>query len=479
MKEIFIERQRENVRIVLRENNHIKELFIEEDNKSPQVGEIYVGMVKNIIPAIKSAFVDIGWNKNAYLYLDKKFNNTHIKKGDYILVEVVKEDLNKKGPKVTNAITIPGRYTVLQILNNEITFSHKIKDEKIKTEIQNNIVKPKDVGILIRTEAINASIEDINNEIRRLYKIYSSLIEKSKYKMNTGVLFQNGGIVGKILRDKLNDNISKIYLNCREDYAYVSEFLKEYGENNIKLDIYEGERNLLDYYAIEKEILSLRNKKVYLNCGGYIIIDKTEAMYVVDVNSGKNVKGNSMEKTIFTTNMEAADEICNQIILRNLNGIIVIDFIDMDNENLKEKVLDKLKQGLKRDKNKSVVYSFTELNLVQIARKRQGKTIYDYIEQPCKCCSGKGSIVSFTYMKLLIRNEIINILNMREIKDIYIELNKRYKDYIDKNRIQFISEIEALEKNIYINYIDAENQYKVEPLIFKNQIEDVKDLKIY
>ncbi len=209
MKEIFIERQRENVRIVLRENNHIKELFIEEDNKSPQVGEIYVGMVKNIIPAIKSAFVDIGWNKNAYLYLDKKFNNTHIKKGDYILVEVVKEDLNKKGPKVTNAITIPGRYTVLQILNNEITFSHKIKDEKIRTEIQNNIVKPKDVGILIRTEAINTSIENINNEIRRLYKIYSSLIEKSKYKMNTGVLFQNGGIVGKILRDKLNDNIIK------------------------------------------------------------------------------------------------------------------------------------------------------------------------------------------------------------------------------------------------------------------------------
>ncbi|NFP92572.1 Rne/Rng family ribonuclease [Clostridium sporogenes] len=479
MKEIFIERQRENVRIVLRENNHIKELFIEEDNKSPQVGEIYVGMVKNIIPAIKSAFVDIGWNKNAYLYLDKKFNNTHIKKGDYILVEVVKEDLNKKGPKVTNAITIPGRYTVLQILNNEITFSHKIKDEKIRTEIQNNIVKPKDVGILIRTEAINTSIENINDEIRRLSDVYSSLIEKSKYKMNTGLLFQNGGTVGKILRDKLNDNISKIYLNCREDYVYVSEFLKEYGENNIKLDIYEGERNLLDYYAIEKEILSLRNKKVYLNCGGYIIIDKTEAMYVVDVNSGKNVKGNSMEKTIFTTNMEAADEICNQIILRNLNGIIVIDFIDMNNENLKEKVLDKLKQGLKRDKNKSVVYPFTELNLVQIARKRQGKTIYDYIEQPCKFCSGKGSIVSFSYMKLLIRNEIINILNMREIKDIYIELNKRYKDYIDKNRIQFISEVEALEKNIYISYIDAENQYKVEPLIFKNQIKDVEDLKIY
>ncbi|EPY2304944.1 Rne/Rng family ribonuclease [Clostridium sporogenes] len=479
MKEIFIERQRENVRIVLRENNHIKELFIEEDNKSPQVGEIYVGMVKNIIPAIKSAFVDIGWNKNAYLYLDKKFNNTHIKKGDYILVEVVKEDLNKKGPKVTNAITIPGRYTVLQILNNEITFSHKIKDEKIRTEIQNNIVKPKDVGILIRTEAINTSIENINDEIRRLSDVYSSLIEKSKYKMNTGLLFQNGGIVGKILRDKLNDNISKIYLNCREDYVYVSEFLKEYGENNIKLNIYEEERNLLDYYAIEKEILSLRNKKVYLDCGGYIIIDKTEAMYVVDVNSGKNVKGNSMEKTIFTTNMEAADEICNQIILRNLNGIIVIDFIDMNNENLKEKVLDKLKQGLKRDKNKSVVYPFTQLNLVQIARRRQGKTIYDYIEQPCKCCSGKGSIVSFSYMKLLIRNEIINILNMREIKDIYIELNKRYKDYIDKNRIQFISEVEALEKNIYINYIDAENQYKVEPLIFKNQIKDVEDLKIY
>ncbi len=341
------------------------------------------------------------------------------------------------------------------------------------------MVKPKNIGILIRTEAINTSIENINNEIKRLTNIYNSLIEKSKYKINTCMLFQNGGIVGKVLRDKLNDDISKIYVNSREDYDYVNEFLKEYKEDKIKVNIYEGERNLLDYYSIEKEILSLRNKKVYLNCGGYIIIEKTEAMYVVDVNSGKNVKGNSMEKTIFNTNMEAAEEICNQIILRNLNGIIVIDFIDMNNENLKQRVLDKLRQGLKRDKNKSVIYPFTQLNLVQIARKRQGKTIYDYIEQPCKSCNGKGSIVSFNYMKLLIRNEIINILNMREIKDIYIELNKRYKDYIEKNKIQFISEIEALEKNIYIKYTDSGNNYKVEPLIFKSQIKDVKDLKIY
>ncbi|WP_251861823.1 ribonuclease E/G [Clostridium sp. Marseille-Q2269] len=479
MREVFIERQRDNTRVVLRENKHIKELYIEEDNKSPQVGEIYVGMVKNIIPAIKSAFVDIGWNKNAYLYLDKKFNNTHIKKGDYILVEIVKEDLNKKGPKVTNAITIPGRYTVLQILNHNIAFSQKIKDEKVKKEIQENIIKPDNVGILIRTEGVNTTIENINNEIKILSKIYDSLIQKSKYKMNTGLLFQNGGIVGKILRDRLNDNISKIYVNCEEDYGYVMEFLKSYGENNVDLNMYEGERNILDYYSIEKEIFSLRNKKVYLDCGGYIIIEKTEAMYVIDVNSGKNIKGNSMEKTIFTTNIEAAEEICNQIILRNLNGIIVIDFIDMDNENLKEKVLDKLKQGLKRDKNKSVVYPFTDLNLVQIGRKRQGKTIYDYIEQPCKCCNGKGSIISFDYMKLLLRNEIINISNMKEIKDIYVEINKRYKDYIDKNKIQFISEIEALEKNIYVKYTDIQNQYKVEPLIFKNQVKDVEEFKVY
>ncbi|EJO5346432.1 Rne/Rng family ribonuclease [Clostridium botulinum] len=479
MKEIFIERQRENVRIVLREDNHIKELFIEEDNKSPKVGEIYVGMVKNIIPAIKSAFVDIGWNKNAYLYLDKKFNNTHIKKGDYILVEVVKEGLNKKGPKVTNAITIPGRYIVLEILNKEITFSQKIKDEKIKKQILSNVIKPENIGVLIRTEAMNTSIKNINNEIKTLGNIYNSLIEKFKYKMKVGLLFKNGGIVGKLLRDKLNDNISKIYVNCKDDYSYIKEFLKEYRESSISLNIYEGQRNLLYYYGIEKQILSLRNKKVYLDCGGYIIIEKTEAMYVVDVNSGKNVKGNSMGKTIFRTNMEAAEEICNQIILRNLNGIIVIDFIDMNNEEFKDKVLDKLRQGLKKDKNKSVIYPFTELNLVQIARKRQGKTIYDYIQQPCKSCSGKGSIVSFSYMKLLIRNEIINIINVREIKDIYIELNKRYKDYIDKNKIQFISDIEALKKNIYINYIESENHYKVEPLIFKNQIKDVEELKVY
>ena len=178
-------------------------------------------------------------------------------------------------------------------------------------------------------------------------------------------------------------------MDSEEDYDYIKNFSNNIIDTKISIKLHEESRSLFNYYGIEREILSLRNNKVGLNCGGYIVIDKTEAMYVVDVNSGKNVKNTSMEKTAFTTNFQAAEEIVRQIRLRNLSGIIVIDFIDMDSEENREKVLDKLNEGFVDDKNKTVIYPFTELNLVQIARRRSGKSIYEYIEEDCGTCTWK------------------------------------------------------------------------------------------
>lgn len=477
LKDIFIERQSNLLRIAIREKNVLKECFIEEENGEPYPGEIYKGVVKNIVPAIKCAFIDIGNKKNVYMYLDNKFKNTKIKKGEEVLVQVVKEDLGSKGAKVTNAISIAGKYCVLQNIDNKISFSRKIGDNELKNNISNNLSKPDDVGIMIRTEGANISVSDINKEIDKLYSLYINIVNKAKYYNKIGMLFDNGGILGRVLRDKLNNNC-RVYVNNERDFNYVNEFLKNLLYEKISVKFYEEGITLFDYYGIEKEILSLRNNKIWLNCGGYIVIDKTEALYAIDVNSGKNTKENSIEKTAFITNYQAAEEIVKHIRLRNLNGIIVVDFINMNNCENKQKIIQIMEDGFKDDKNKTVIYPFTELNLVQISRKRTGKSIYDYIEEDCCLCNGRGKKIKFSYICMLIKNEVFKINEQRNIKDIHIEIDENYLYNIKQDVLNFIKCIDALDKKIYITYIKDE-YFKIHPLIFASQIENLKQYKIY
>lgn len=479
MKEIFIERSDKLLRIAVKKNNKLKECFIEEENMEPSPGEIYKGIVKNIVPGIKCAFIDVGYKENCYMYMDRKFKNTNLKKGDEVLVQVVKEKVGKKGPKVTSAISIPGRFCVLNTLDNEMVFSQKINDENVKSNIRNNIMKPEDIGVLIRTKASNVDINIINEEIAELYNTYNDMKSKLAFSSKVGIVYKTGGVFGRIIRDKLDLETTKIYMNSQEDYKEISDYLIKNTDNNTHLEFHSNQRELFDYYGIEKDILKLRNHKVQLNCGGYIIIEKTEAMYVVDVNSGKNIGNASLKKTAFITNLQAAEEVAHQVRLRNLSGIILIDFIDMEDTENKAKVYEKLLKGFEDDKSKTVVYPFTELNLVQIARRRMGKSIYEYIEEECTSCHGKGMRLKRSYIELLIKNEIEKISDQKEIKNIYIEINEIYKNDIKNDILEFIKNIDALDKCIYLNYISGEEFFRVEPLLFINQMENLKLYKVY
>ncbi|OFI07217.1 ribonuclease G [Clostridium acetireducens DSM 10703] len=477
MREVFIDRQKSILRIAIKDNNKLKQCLIQEKVKKPLPGEIYKGIVKNIIPAIKCAFIDIGYNKNCYMYLDNKFKNTNIKKGEEVLVQVLKEGFGKKGAKVTNAISIPGRYAVLTFLDRRLSFSKKLQDKDFKRYAAKNIKKPNDVGVIIRTNAVIAGIDNINNEIENIYKVYKEIFKNFKYSLKPKLLFDNGGILGKALRDILNEETYIVHTNNIDDAEYIKKFISDKEEIGLDIDVHTDNRDLFECYGIEKEIVALRNNKVPLKCGGYIVIDKTEAMYTIDVNSGKNVKNNSIKKTVFITNMQAAEEIVKQIKLRNLGGIIVIDFIDMKDEEEKKDVLSKLEQGFIDDKNKTVIYPFTELNLVQIARKNLGKSIDDYIEEKCICCKGRGKLLRLDYIEFLIKNDIFKIKD--NAKDIYIILDDYYKIPIQKNIDSFIENINALDKNVYLNFEKLDEVFKVEPLIFKNQIKKLEKYKVY
>lgn len=471
MREIFIERRDKLLRIAIKDKNILEKCFIEEDTGEPLPGEIYKGVVKGIIPAIKSIFIDIGFEKQAFMIMND--NTRGLKKGDEILVEVLKEGVGNKGAKVTTPPSIPGRWVVISPNRKGLLFSKRFDNEKLALEITKELSVREDLGITIRTNAQNTSINDIEREVDKLNQIYEDIEREYKHSLKPKKLYGDNALLHKVLRDNLNEDTQLIYLDSEDDLSLVREYAED-----CKVILHKDTRTLFDYYGLEKEILTLRHNKVALKCGGYIVIDKTEAMYVVDVNSAKNTNGYNMDKTVEETNLEAAKEIGRQIKLRNLSGIIVIDFIDMHQKDSKEKVLDALRKSLEDDKNKIKIYPFTELNLVQISRGRTGKSICEYMEESCPNCNGSGKRLKISYLNILIRNDILKFSGEGSLKDFYIEIGKEYENDIKGDLFRFLTEIDALDKNIYLKFVDQWDYFKVSPLLFRNQIENVKEYKI-
>ncbi|OOM70460.1 Rne/Rng family ribonuclease [Clostridium sp. BL-8] len=476
MKEIFIERREKVLRIAVKSNNELIESIVEENNNKPVIGEIYKGRIKNILPAINSIFIDLGLDKEGYMYYSEELKEKGIKKGQEILVEVIKEPINDKGAKLSSKVSIPGKYVVLNCYETGIEFSKRIEEEEKKKEIRDNISSLEDAGITIRTEGANVTLEVLKNEINKLYEEFKDLDKKMKHSIGEKKLYGEDLSLFKLLMNFNEEEIIKIYVNDDMDLEKILHFIK--GQENFKVEKYDGYRSLFDFYNLERELLKLRHNKVNLPCGGYIVIDKTEAMYVIDVNSGKNVKEKSFNKTILETNLEAAKEIGKQIRLRNLSGIIVIDFIDMRDKGQKEIVMDSLKESLRSDKGNVKIFPFTQLDLVQIARKRQGKSVYEYMEENCDLCKGRGMILKLSYIEGLIKNEIIRMKEENSINSFHIQLDNIYKDRIKENLFDFVKEIDGLDKEIYLTYVDNIEGYKIEPLLFQGQKDNLKDYLI-
>lgn len=475
MREIFIERDESLLRIAIKDNGILSECFVEENSTQPICGEIYKGRVKNIVPSINSIFIDIGLSKETYMYLSDDIKRSKIKKGDELLVEIIKEPIGNKGAKVSKNISVAGRFVVLTLGKEGINFSKRITDSNEKKRISSFINKVDGYNITVRTEAVGVDSKDLTREIENLVKEIENLKNKLKYSTNIGKVYGENIILNKVIRENI-DSKCTIIINHEEDINEVKALLD--GNENITLHKFENPRGMFDYYNIEKEILKLRHKKVVLNSGGNIVIEKTEAMYVIDVNSAKNTKERSFDKTILETNLEAAIEAGRQIRLRNLSGIILIDFIDMRDSSQKPKVLDALYKSLEKDKGNIKIFPFTELDLIQIARKRRGKSIYEYIEEPCKRCNEEGYVLKLSYIEKLICNDIIKCEDENSINSFYIQLDKNYETMVRGDIFSFLTNIDCLNKEIFLNFVDGIEGFKVEPLIFNSQKENIKDFKV-
>ncbi|NLC88026.1 MAG: Rne/Rng family ribonuclease [Clostridiaceae bacterium] len=389
---IVIQKQDKSKQICLAENGILKEYYEEIENKKCLEGNVYIGKIENVLPGMQAAFVDIGEEKKAFLHirdiLPKKSTITgnkneeyekykiqdYIKPNQCILVQVKKDINNLKGPRISTHIQIPGRFIVLLPENDFITASQKIENNEEKKrliDIVSNIKKDEKIGVIIRTAAEGKDEQQIERDIKTTIEKWKKLQEDFKKEQSKApkILKKSETILEKILLDIADNKLEKILVNDELIKEKIEEILKEIKEEKDDIIIEMQKQNLEDKYDMQSQIEKIQNRKIWLKCGGFITIDKTEALTAIDVNSGKFTGNENLEKTVLKVNKEASCEIAKQLRLRDIGGIIIIDYIDMEEESSKEEVLDTLKINLKEDRAKIQIMQFTKLNLLEMTRK--------------------------------------------------------------------------------------------------------------
>lgn len=419
-KKIIIDSQHGQTRVAFLENDDLVEMYIDSGDNERIAGNIYRGKVANVIPGMQAAFVDIGLEKNAFLYIgdintDKavfEFAGSKakveeslqslsigdiLKEGQEITVQVMKEPIGTKGARVTTHITLPGRLVVLMPTVNYIGVSRRIEDEGERQRLKAiaERVKPQSTGLIVRTAALDKNEEDLRPDVELLAKLWSQIEEKEQKGRVPRLLYKDESLIYRTIRDFFTADVDRLIINDYEEYKKVLDWIElispAYKE---KIEYFEPVHNIFEHYSLEGKIEKFINKKVWLKNGGYIVIDPTEALTVIDVNTGKYVGGINLEDTVLSTNLEAAEEIARQIRLRDIGGIIIIDFIDMETQEHRQQVIDILKAALKKDRTKTNVLGFTGLGLVEMTRKKVRERLTAALLKPCPYCNGTGKVYS-------------------------------------------------------------------------------------
>lgn len=384
MIELIVNKNKDTKIIAAVENGKLVEIYEEneQNQKARNEGNIYLGVVKDIVPGMQAAFIDIGTEKNSFIHVkdvvpqvdekiekrvDTKIKDV-LKTGQKILVQIQKDSNDKKGARTSTHIKLTGKYVVLMPNTNIVTISQKIENEEEREKLLKTIKEflPKNTGAIVRTAAVKKSSKEIEADVKQLLNKWKKIKTKFDKESNTPkLLYKSPSILEKIILDLPENKIEMIMTNDKKEYEEIKEMIEGMQEN-IKIKI---EENLLEKYELEKQIEKSKQRKIWLSCGGFITIDQTEALVAIDVNSGKFTGKSTLEETVYKVNYEATIEITKQLRLRDIGGIIIIDYIDMQKEENKDKIEKLLKESLKQDRAKTQVEGFTKLNLMELTRK--------------------------------------------------------------------------------------------------------------
>ena len=410
---IIIGANEDETRMGLVENGRLTEYLVERTAEQHLVGSIFKGKVCNVVRGIQAAFVDIGLEQNAFLYLGDK---TDVTEGQSLIVQISKDARGTKGPTASREITLPGRYVVLLPHADYIGISRKITDKEERERLHTVLraVKPEGMGLVVRTAAVGAARELLERDVQELAADWRVLAARQRVAKAPCILRRELDLPIRIVRDYLRPDLTEIVMDNLPIYKRVEELLGEMPQaQDIKLTLYQGVEDIFAYHKQSEDIAGISDRQVALPSGGYLVLDYTEAMTVIDVNSGKFSGRENLEETIMQINREAAVEIARQLRLRDIGGIIVVDFIDMHTDNHKKEILNTLHQALAGDKMHPKVQDITVLNLVEITRKKSRQNLSSVLYAPCPVCNGSGRVQSRETLALEVKRRLRLLLKRR------------------------------------------------------------------
>ena len=492
-KEIYISKGVGETRIAVKENGKLAELHVDKQSQERTVGNIYKGVVENVIPGMQAAFVNIGQEANAFLPFSEisdseliaekneksknsKEINVLLQAGQEIIVQVIKEPFDKKGARVTTELSIAGRFIVLIPKSKYIGVSKKMRDKFERRRLKKialSIKKP-GLGMILRTVAEGKTDAQIENDYKNLTAKYNDLLKKAEKNKAPTLIHNDLKVTSSVLRDLISEKVEKIVVDSKDDYNKISKMVKEDAlDIGDALEHYRKREPLFKHSGIDNSMMKLLRKKAWLKSGAYLIIERTEAMVVVDVNSGKFVGKKGHEENSLKINLEAAKEVCAQLRLRHLSGLILIDFIDMIKPENRKKVFLEMKKELRKDRAKVAVSQISEFGVLEMTRERTGLSIIDSLTDSCEVCNGDGRILSKD--TLLTRIDYWLRDYKKKHKDLRLKLflHPRLADYLKKEKTR--DYIRLMWKNfIYLKVITDDSMNKNEFRFTK--MSDPKDI---
>lgn len=427
-EEILINLTPMETRVALVENGVLQEVYIERTRRRGIVGNIYKGKVVRVLPGMQAAFVDIGLERAAFIHAaevskvpslegDTPAIAELLHEGQPLVVQVTKDPIGSKGARLTTHLSIPSRYLVYMPHTAHVGVSQRIDTERERDRLRKLVMtgveslgEEEPGGFILRTAAEGAGDDEVISDIQFLRRVWTAVERRSSREQVPALIYEDLPLFMRSMRDFVRPEIEKIRIDSRENYQRLHEFLEEFMPGLVpKLEYYPGERPIFDLYSVEDEVQRALSRKVQLKSGGYLVIDQTEAMTTIDVNTGGFVGHRNLEETIFKTNLEAVSAIVRQLRLRNLGGIIIIDFIDMDDAEHQRQVLRLLEKSLERDHAKVKLTGVTELGLVQMTRKRTRESLEQVMCEPCEVCHGRGMLKTAETVCYEILREIIRM----------------------------------------------------------------------
>lgn len=484
-EEILINVTPQETRVAIVENGALQEVWLERKRNRGIVGNIYKGKVKRVLPGMEAAFIDIGLEKAGFLHVSDIDSDNNagedtrpnisalLHEGQLVLVQVIKDPLGAKGARLTTSISVPSRYLVYMPNASLIGISVKIEDESERTRLRELLsacmTENRTGGCIVRTAAEGVEDEELNRDMKFLCTLWDTIQELTAHSKPGKVVHEDLPLTLRTLRDMVGNRTVKVRIDSRESYKKLTHFSAKYiPDMPAEIEHYPGERPIFDLYNIDEEIQKALGRKVDLKSGGYLIIDQTEAMTTVDINTGAFVGSHNLEETIFKTNLESASAIARQLRLRNLGGIIIIDFIDMKIEDHKRQVLRALEKCLDRDYARTKICEVSPLGLVEMTRKRSRESLEHVLCETCTTCNGRGSHKTVETVCFEIFREIIREARLYdESQQLLVMANQTVIDLLLDEEAASLAELEAFIKipvKLQVESFFAQENYDVVPM---------------